>query len=393
MIGIYMNMKCLRAFNLWIFVISMTILQTSYSDELRLSFSEAKKQGFKIHILQNSQKTKSTQLQHQRINKQRNSLDKYKRTKIAWPFELPYNEGFMGNNFAQYQPYEIPGYHGGSDMVLERDSWIYAPVSGILEAGHYAYTDNPDGRRIKHWKPWPASGDPSYFEIAVIDDQGNRFELHHVDKASLPSDIIEKLNSGRAQVTAGTKVGRVVRWTTPFHYDHVHVNIHDHEGQWFNPEYFFENLPDTIKPECQFLLVYKNGKSEWLQNVMRSRLNPEPDEISHFAIIASDKKNNNKFSQVPTYFEVSFQEGEKFFWDFNKNLTSSNSNFADIRNVYLKSVKLPNGQNFRQPSGYYPNGVKFAVQLPLPMNTGSGKYFLKAQDHAGNFCEYQSQLY
>ena len=291
----------------------------------------------------------------------------------------------MGNNFAQYQPYATPGYHGGVDMVLEADSWIYAPVDGLLEAGHYAYTDNPDGSRIKHWKPWPSSGDPSYFELAVVDNVGNRFELHHVDKASLPQDVMTGLNAANFFVKQGMKLGRVVDWTMPFHYDHVHINIHDKEGRWFNPEYFFTLLPDTIKPQCQFLAFDKEGGSQWLQT-----REIQIENLSHVVVIASDQKNNNKFSQVPTYFEIAFESGSTFFWDFQKNLTNSNGNFADMRNVYPVRVELPNGSVMRQPSGYYPNNVKFAVKLPLPENTGTGQFMIMAKDAAGNICEYRS---
>ena len=362
---------------------------TSYlfSDELRLSLTEAKRQGFKIHTLQ---KMTVTKFQNQRRNSNLTSslLQKYRNGKLPWPFELPYREGFIGNNFAQYQPYEIPGYHGGSDMVLERDSWIFAPVDGLLEAGHYAYTDNPDGSRIKHWKPWPSSGDPSYFELAVIDNAGNRFELHHVDKASLPKEIIAGLNGGNFFVSMGKKLGRVVDWSTMFHYDHVHVNIHDKEGNWFNPEHFFHGLQDTIKPQCQFMAVSKNGKSFWMNtfNVKKQFI----EDLSHIIVLASDQKNNNKFSQVPVYFEISFESGGKFFWDFQQNLTNSSLTFADIREVYPKNVTLPNGTNFRQPTGYYPNGVKFAIKLPMPENRGTGKFLVMAKDAAGNTCEYKA---
>lgn len=354
-----------------------------HATELHLSLAEAKRQGFKIQFIQNKS---STQFQHQRNIHPIKLLANYKKSQLSWPFELPYREGFIGNNFAQYQPYEIPGYHGGNDMVLEKDSWIYAPVNGFLEAGHYAYTDNADGSRIKHWKAWPASGDPSYFELAVIDNEGNRFELHHVDKSTLPKEVIDGLNRGQFLVTADMKLGRVVDWGTLFHYDHVHVNIHDRNGNWYNPEYYFNTLPDSIPPKCQFLVVDKNKKSQWLQNTFNHLGHLNQNSISHFVVIASDQKNGNKFSQVPVYFEIDFEGGEKFFWDFQKNLTSSNSTFADIRNVYPQSVELPNGTVMRQPSGYYPNGVKFAVNLPLPSNTGSGQYTISAKDTAGNLC-------
>ncbi len=377
-------MTLLKVTFLFIYVLTLNLK----ADELHLTITEAKKQGFTVQF---TQKRNNTKFQNTRNSSIISSLQKYKKNQIPWPFEFPYADGFIGNNFAQYQPYSIPGYHGGSDMVLERDSWIYAPVDGYLEAGHYAYTDNPDGSRIKHWKPWPAVGDPSYFELAVVDNAGNRFELHHVDKATLPQEIKSGLNSGKLFVSAGMKLGRVVDWSTLFHYDHVHINIHDKEGNWFNPEHFFQLLPDAIKPQCQFLAITKESKPVWLSTANANRRNIfSHQDFSHFIVIASDQKNNDKFSQVPVYFEIAFEEGDIFYWDFRKNLTSSLQKFADLRDVYPQSVKLPNGTIMRQPNGYYPNGVKFAVKLPMLENTGTGRFTILAKDMAGNFCEYKS---
>lgn len=341
-----------------------------YADELRLSLNEAKRQGFVI------QKKFNAGYKNSQISK---SIKRYKNHELAWPFELPYKNGFIGNNFAQYQPYALPGYHGGSDMVLEKDSWMYAPVNGILEAGHYAYTDNPDGSRIKHWKPWPQSGDPSYFELAVIDNDGNRFELHHVDKATLPSEVVAGLNQGKFSVKMGMKLGRVVDWGTPFHYEHVHVNIHDRDGTWYNPEYFFKLLPDTISPQCRILALYSNNKTAWVEPGFKIT----PD-LLNFVLIVSDQKSNNNFSQAPLYYEIRFYQGGLFFWDFRKSLTSSNSKFADIRQVYSSPTKLPSGLTMRQPNGYYPNDVKFLVNLPLPEDKGDGSFQIIVEDIAGN---------
>lgn len=363
---------------IFLFIFSSFSLVSIHANELILTLAEAKRQGF---MIQKKYKTPNSMYSNSRFNKTFSIFKRYRVHQLSWPFELPYKDGAIGNNVAQYQPYETPGFHGGSDMVLESDSWIYAPVSGVLEAGHYAYTDNPDGSRIKHWKAWPQSGDANYFELAVIDADGNRFELHHVDKSTLPSEIIAGLNQGNFKVQMGVKLGRVVQWGTLFHYDHVHVNIHDKDGNWYNPEQFFKLLPDTIKPQCKIMALYKNNKTAWVEPGFKVT-----NDVANFIALVSDQKLDNKFSQVPVYFELKFDQGDLFFWDFRTNLTSSDTGFADIRKVYAGATKIPTGQTMRQPNGYYPNGVQFLVNLPLPQNQGNGAFQIVVQDMAGNSC-------
>jgi hypothetical protein len=356
-------------------LLPLLLTTQTHADELRLTLAQAKAQGFII------QKKYKAPFANNRIINAPQSMDKYRANQLPWPFELPFKDGFIGNNFAQYQPYVIAGYHGGSDMVLESDSWIYAPVNGLLEAGHYAYTDNPDGSRIKHWKPWPQAGDPNYFELAVIDNEGNRFELHHVDRATLPKEVVAGLNQGNFKVSMGAKLGRVVDWGMSFHYDHVHVNIHDQQGNWYNPEHFFKMLPDTIQPKCKIMAIDNTKKSVWVTPGFK--LTPN---IVNFVALVSDQKLDNHFSQVPVYFELKFDQGDLFFWDFRRNLISSDAKFADIRQVYAQATRLPTGQSMRQPTGYYPNDVQFLVNLPIPSNTGTGQFQISVQDMAGNSC-------
>lgn len=381
----------IRLFLGFISLFNLMAFSTSvFADVPIISLKEAKRQGFIIQKKQTySQRSQSTRNNRYNENsRMQNSRTReikpgYRPHQLTWPFELPHKKGFMGNNFAQYQPYSQPGYHGGLDMILERDSWIYAPVSGLLEAGHYAYTDNPDGTRIKHWKPWPHDGDSNYFELAVVDNLGNRFELHHVDRSTLTEEVINGLNLGKYFVKAGVQLARVVPWETSFHYDHVHLNIHDKDGNWLNPEHFFKLLPDNIKPRCEILAISKTNTSHWVTPGYKIT-----EDIAKFVLIVSDQKNQNVFSQVPLYFELSFEQGDTFFWDFRKKLTNSDNNFSDIRQVYSTLTLLPRGESLDQPGGFYPNGVQFLVNMPIPKNKGTGKFKIIVKDMVGNSFEF-----
>lgn len=377
------------------FLIALFLVSKLWATELFLTAQEAKQQGFRVVTYaanssapyQKLKKNIFKTFQHSRFEKQNKNFNISNFSsqldlaphELAWPFEHPYHGGFLGNTMAQYQPYSPPGYHGGNDMVLERDSWIYAPIDGVVEAGHYAYTQQPDGSRIKQWKAWPADGDETYFEVAVISNNGMRFELHHVDKHSLPNEIVNGLNHGHLEVKKGDKLGRLIHWGTLFHYDHVHVNIIDPQGRWYNPEYYFALIPDTSVPRCQVLAQNSNGTTDWVNEtyILSS-------QATHFIFICSDQKDHSSFSQVPLYFEVSFNHGDQNFWDFRQNLIGKDQSFADFRKVYPETVDLPNGKSFSQPDSYYPNSTVFAVTLEIPKNHGDGQFVLKAADIAGN---------
>ena len=47
----------------------------------------------------------------------------------------------------------------------------------------------------KWWKPWPASGDATYFEIAIITEDGYRSEFHHMDKKKIAPEVLKLLQA------------------------------------------------------------------------------------------------------------------------------------------------------------------------------------------------------
>lgn len=337
----------------------------AYCDELFLSEAKSIELGFeKVHYLG---------VPYPKENlRTKNSL--------AWPFEAPFKLGFLGNNFVQYQPYAPhPGYHGGNDMVLERDSWVVAPFAGRLEAGHYAYNDLPNGSREKFFKPWPASGPDAYFELTLIDKSGMRYEFHHVDKASLPKEIVNALNSGKAEVKEGQRLGQVYRWGTSFHYDHVHVNVIDAAGKWFNPQYFFKQLPDTIAPKVFFMAKLKDGSTKYLNNL--EELSQTPASI---LIAGYDRMDHNHFVQAPIFSKIKFESGEEYFFDGRLNITSHQGGFMDIRLLYPSKIKWPGtNQWYRTPGSYYPLDKFFIQEITLPGHL-SGKVNVFSEDMAGN---------
>ncbi|HXT01287.1 MAG TPA: hypothetical protein VN915_11470, partial [Elusimicrobiota bacterium] len=98
---------------------------------------------------------------------------------LSWPVRFQDAEHTLGNVMNQFQPFGDPYYHGGDDLRVDAGAGVSAPVAGRLEAGAYSYAARADGSLEKYWKPWPQTGDPTYFEVAVVSDEGLRYEFHH----------------------------------------------------------------------------------------------------------------------------------------------------------------------------------------------------------------------
>lgn len=338
-------------------ILALTSATPSHSGELVITEREAIEQGYTP--FENKNFNKFSLFPHLYLDQ------------LQWPFELPYQKGFMGNNFAQYQPYRpTPGYHSGSDMILEKGSWMYAPVTGRLDAGHYAYTHHKDGSRTKQWKPWPQKGRANYFEVAITDVNGNRFEFHHIDRKSLPKDLKACLDTNRCYIQEGEKLGQVVEWTyTPFHYTHVHLNVVSPSGEDLNPEHFFEVLPDDLAPIIQVSARMKNGRTVKVQDGAKLT-----SEIQHFVVTGYDQKNDNQFKQMPLYYELKLSNGKKTVWDFRKDF-KKNGEFQDLREVFTG----------RKPRDYYPvDNVNFSVKLENPSKDFNGNFVITVKDIAGN---------
>ena len=353
----------------------LSFAQLIKADELFMSFEEAKEQGYTTQVsgFHLDQSVTSFPQAHQ----------------LEWPFEKPYEKSFIGNNFVQYQPYRpLVGYHYGSDMILEEGSWVTAPVSGRLEGGHYGYTGHENGGRTKHWKPWPADGSARYFEIAVVDDNDFRYEFHHIDKVSLPQDIIDGLNTGNARVEKGQRIGQVVTWGTWFHYHHIHVNVIGPKGIYYNPEHFFHLIPDNIASEVKFLLEYEDGASAWVDQ--RKRVVSK--KVKNIVLMGKDFKNNHEYYQAPVFVQVKFDGGGMSQIDFRLSAYQNDGSFADIREIYPKEVLLPDQTVAYQNSDYYPTSGKFQMAIPLPEDTGNGTFEVIVEDIAGNQTTIQGTL-
>jgi hypothetical protein len=313
---------------------------------------------------------------------------------LSWPVEFADDMHTMGNNMIQFQQYggSDAYYHAGCDLRAQAGSWVSAPIGGRVEAGHYGYETQADGSDVKWWKPYPAPGDTYYFEVAVIDDTGTRFEIHHVDENSLPPEIISAVQNG-GRVKAGDHLGKVVLWPEAGVdgelYNHVHFNVVDKSGVHWNPERLAPAMVDTTAPVIHG--VYAKSSDGHFSEVQEGAvLTAKPDE---FVVAATDQREKDVYTQAPNLAELVFNPGTpgelSTRWDFTWKLTKQDGSFPPIWELYLKKLTLPSGERLSTEGNYQTNF--FLIQLKTPP-LAQGPFVIRVGDMAGNQSEFHAEL-
>ena len=352
------------------FVLGLALILSSISpvsaDELLLSPAEFGRQGYTPVST-----VKRAPLQ----------TPSYAAHSLAWPVPFEDAHHTIGNVMTQFQDYGGGAYyHGGDDLRVQDSEWVTAPITGKLEAGHYGYNTNADGSNTKFWKGWPQTGDRMYFEVALIDSQGYRFELHHIDRGSLPTDIVAALDRGGATITTGTRLGRVVHWpnsdTDDTTYNHTHYNIVAADGTHLNPEHYSAMIGDKLAPEIsQIYAVSSDGRAAEFGD---GRLSARPDEL---VVVASDKLGENIYTHTPSYSRVIFDSGEEQTWDFRERLATPDGKFPPIWEFLRESLTLGDGSVLRTQGDY--SNRNFLLRLKLPAGA-HGRFHVEVGDSIGN---------
>ena len=296
---------------------------------------------------------------------------------LPWPVAFKDARHSMGNTMAQFQPFGDPYWHGGCDLRVARRAPITAPVAGWVEAGHYDYATRPDGTLQKFWKAWPETGEATYFEVAIVTDEGCRFELHHVDRSSLTAPVLDALNRGGGRIAAGEPVGRAIAWVG-MDYDHVHYNIITPTDIRVNPEHASPLLPDTLAPRVLDAWMATAGSPT--VHPFASGL-PSVWGVHTFYLRVAEQKDSNIYVAPPALAELAFDSGEKTTWDFRERLMTELGIAPELLGFYARSIRTTEGQTLRTEGGYGTGPV--IVRLPVP--TGAkGAFKIRLADPAGN---------
>lgn len=292
---------------------------------------------------------------------------------LSWPVQFQDAEHSIGNSMVEFQPFGAPYYHGGCDLRTKAGEDIHATVSGRIEGGHYGYDTNPDGSMTKYWIAWPQQGDETYFEIAVITDDGTRYENHHVDRSTLPADIVAMLNAGGGRVEAGHLLGHVLYWPDG-DYHHTHYNIVLPSGVRVNPEYASTLLPDSKAPEILGLFSVAGGQAADFGD---GQIRGTPTE---FVVDVVDHQDGNVYDHPPVLARLHFASGSETVWDFRATLTGPTGAFPPLWDFFLRDLRGPDGN--RQTEGGYGTGHSL-IRLAVPKGA-SGDFVIELADIAGN---------
>lgn len=283
----------------------------------------------------------------------------------------------FGGIMHQLQDYSTPDYyHAGLDIRTNPHDIVISPVDGWVEAGYYAYTDEPDGRSTKYFLSYAdvkeGKGKPPwgelYFEVAVVDDFGYRFELHHLDAATLTPKMIDKILL-RSRVAKGDPLAQVIPMpgklqSLPYH--HVHYNVVSPQGRFVNPLYISEPVNDQEPPLIHFIY----SVSEKACSNGGPTLVDIKNETSKFIVVeTNDYIKGRYFANPPTRLRANFRDST-WEWDFTETLADKNSGrLPDLRDYYVQD-----SCDFRGIPRKASNSFQFYIKVPVPSDyKGSAK--------------------
>ncbi len=301
---------------------------------------------------------------------------------MPWPISFQDSAHSIGNAMAEFQPFGDPYFHGGCDLRVKARAEVFAPIAGKLEAGHYSYDTNPDGSLKKYWMAWPEEGDSTYFEVAVVADNGIRYEFHHMDRNRLPENIVNMLNQGGGRVEKGTLLGQVIYWPDG-DYHHTHYNVILPDGTRVNPEYVSTLVPDHLPPEVHG--AYAMLPSGDFVRFGDGKFREAPSE---FDVALVDKQDNNVYEHPPVYASLDFSSGAKSTWDFREALHTLDGKFPNLWDFFVQSISTPDGE--LSTDGGYGMGVSI-VRLRVPAGA-KGSFTLTLGDIAGNTTKLEGSL-
>ncbi len=214
-----------------------------------------------------------------------------------------------------YQDYTgFPYWHDGLDIRARQDQPIQASAGGkVVNIENYV------------------RGNPLYWEIAILDDEGFVWKYHHVDRKSIPAEIHSALKSGK-KIPEGTYLGNVVRWPITTYgelYHHLHLLVVAKDKKYINPFLLLAPLPDTKSPVIHKIGLSKNHR------IVEGNSVTGPHSLY---VEASDLVLHDKFLLPP--HKISYRLNgaeERVVWEF-VDLPSKTSDTKFIEDFYLEGT-------------------------------------------------------
>jgi Peptidase family M23 len=200
------------------------------------------------------------------------------RARSPWPF-TPLS---IGNNMQTYQDYGTGAYwHDGLDIRCMPGQNIHSATSG------------------KVVKVWNYSSGPNYWEVAILDDDGNTWKYHHVEKGSIDVKVGDI-------VFSGAFLGRAVMWPVSTEgevYHHLHLLVVDKNGNYVNPFLLLEPLDDRVAPVIHQIGIERATGRLFVDTsdlTLHHRFKVPPHKIS-YVLDGLERKTVWEFVNLPSF--------------------------------------------------------------------------------------------
>lgn len=189
-----------------------------------------------------------------------------------------------------------PGFHHGLDLAAPAGTMVVAPISGRVETRYY----------------YKRKSDYTY-EVAIIADDGTRWELHHIDPDEIPP-AVEELASTGGRITAGEPVGGLYDASEIGIEPHLHINLIRTDGLYMDPLAVFPPIGDHEGPilNAHYWAVERDGALIELMGAADEATDLAPGDMGPLSLeafsVRSDGRTLFEFD-LETLPSASFLEG------------------------------------------------------------------------------------
>lgn len=295
---------------------------------------------------------------------------------LAWPsnaegqeaiWPMPGAPPVVMNTVSTLQFYgPTPGFHHGLDVAAPAGTRVVAPVSGRVETGYY----------------YVRQSDYTY-EVAIITDDGLRWELHHMDPDDVP-DEVEALARSGGQISVGDMVGRIYDAVEIGIEPHLHINVISPEGIYHNPLNRLPALGDEFAPSIEHIWWARSEGDGLLVEV-----DPQESDPSLLVLEASDLAPGMLHRQA--IYEVRVTRDGALLHAFKFDSLPETSFLDGLENVYfLGELQTLDGRIVRSEAS---DTRRFLYTVPLDAEPRPGmRLRIEVSDHAGNATVREVQL-
>lgn len=291
---------------------------------------------------------------------------------VQWPFDddVPIN---VMNTISTLQFYseESIGFHHGLDLRAESGTEVYAPVSGLVGTRYYFWIEN----------------DYTY-EIWIETDEGVHYEIHHIDKSTIPQEI-EDLASGGGSVEQGAFLGNVFHGPDMGVESHIHINVPTADEWYQNPLTYLPGVPDGIAPTLN-RVYFVDDEADPPVEIESCAIEPD---VARCSLVLDAHDNFDSSDWDHSLYELEFylrvEDDWQLIWGFEFDQTPYQDYLVGADEIYrLEPFEDLDGAAIdNQIETTADRRFLYALPLDLesvPNETSSEEMRIVARDFAGN---------